>query len=84
MTMMLTLSKNIFASDALTRANKFESKANLPDFYELYQKNILILGFGRIGQALAKRCLGFDMEVYVYDPYIKKDLILLKRVSLRS
>ena len=66
MTMMLTLSKNIFASDALTRANEFENKANLPDFYELYQKNILILGFGRIGQALAKRCLGFDMEVYVY------------------
>ena len=79
MTMMLTLSKNIFASDALTRANEFESKANLPDFYELYQKNILILGFGRIGQALAKRCLGFDMEVYVYDPYIKKDLILSKK-----
>ena len=33
MTMMLTLSKNIFASDSLTRSNGFESKAELPDFF---------------------------------------------------
>ena len=42
---------------------------------ELYQKNVLILGFGRIGQAVAKRCLGFEMNVYVYDPYVSKDTI---------
>tara|TARA_B100001769_G_C21996437_1_gene535511 strand:+ start:51 stop:1025 length:975 start_codon:yes stop_codon:yes gene_type:complete len=75
MTMMLTLSKNIFASDSLTRSNGFEFKAELPDFFELYQKKILILGFGRIGQALAKRCLGFEMEVMVYDPYLDNKII---------
>jgi len=75
MTMMLTLSKNIFASDSLTRSNGFESKADLPDFFELYQKKILILGFGRIGQALAKRCLGFEMEVMVYDPFLDNEII---------
>ena len=75
MTMMLTLSKNIFASDSLTRSNGFEFKAELPDFFELYQKKILILGFGRIGQALAKRCLGFEMEVIVYDPYLDNKII---------
>ena len=77
MTMMLTLSKNIFASDNLTRSNGFESKGKLPDFYELYQKKILILGFGRIGQALAKRCLGFEMEVMVYDPFLDNETIVL-------
>ena len=70
MTMMLTLSKNIFASDKLTKSGSFESKGQLPDFFELYQKKIFILGFGRIGQALAKRCLGFEMKVMVYDPFI--------------
>ena len=75
MTMMLTLSKNIFKSDSLTRSNGFESKADLPDFFELYQKKILILGFGRIGQALAKRCLGFEMEVMVYDPFLDNKII---------
>ena len=75
MTMMLTLSKNILASDTLVRSNDFNKKSELPDFYELYMKKILILGFGRIGQALAKRCLGFEMDVYVFDPYINNEII---------
>jgi D-3-phosphoglycerate dehydrogenase len=36
---------------------------------------VLILGFGRIGQAVAKRCLGFEMNVYVYDPYVELKII---------
>ncbi len=77
-TMMLVLSKNIFASDNLTRSNGFNNKAKLPDFSELYRKKILILGFGRIGQALAQRCLGFEMDIHVYDPYINSEIIRLK------
>ena len=73
MTFFLQLTKNIHLSDELTRKGKFQEKGNLPSFFELYQKNVLILGFGRIGQAVAKRCLGFEMNVYVYDPYVSKD-----------
>ena len=75
MTFFLQLTKNIHLSDELTRKGKFQEKGNLPSFFELYQKNVLILGFGRIGQAVAKRCLGFEMNVYVYDPYVSKDKI---------
>ena len=39
------------------------------------EKNFLIMGFGRIGKALIKRCLGFEMNVYVYDPFVDKDTI---------
>ena len=39
------------------------------------EKNILIAGFGRIGKSLIKRCLGFEMNVYVYDPYVSEDEI---------
>ena len=74
-TFFLQLTKNIHLSDELTRKGKFQEKGNLPSFFELYQKNVLILGFGRIGQAVAKRCLGFEMNVYVYDPYVSKDTI---------
>jgi D-3-phosphoglycerate dehydrogenase len=35
----------------------------------------LIAGFGRIGKEVAKRCQGFDMNVYVYDPFLESDLI---------
>ena len=75
MTFFLQLIKNIHLADELTRKGKFQEKGNLPSFFELYQKNVLILGFGRIGQAVAKRCLGFEMNVYVYDPYVSKDTI---------
>ena len=75
MTFFLQLTKNINLSDELTRKGKFHEKGNLPSFFELYQKNVLLLGFGRIGQAVAKRCLGFDMNVYVYDPYVSMDMI---------
>ena len=39
------------------------------------EQNILIAGFGRIGQCLIKRCKGFEMNVFVYDPYISKDTV---------
>ena len=33
------------------------------------------MGFGRIGKALIKRCLGFEMNVFVYDPFVEKERI---------
>ena len=75
LTAFLYLTKNISLSDKLTRDGNFKEKSSLPNFFELYIKNILILGFGRIGKAVAKRCLGFDTNVYVFDPFVnKKDI----------
>ena len=36
---------------------------------------MLIVGFGRIGKSLIKRCLGFDMEVNVFDPFVTTEII---------
>ena len=75
MTMFLYLAKKINQSDTLVRTNQFMNKASLGNFFELYQKNILILGFGRIGQAVAKRCKAFDANILVYDPFVDKAII---------
>ena len=75
LTSFLYLSKNIHLSDRLTREGRFNDKSSLPNFFELYQKNIVIFGFGRIGKAVAKRCLGFEANVYVYDPFVSKDVV---------
>ena len=75
MTMFLYLCKLINKSDELVRNGKFIEKASMPNFFEMYKKNILILGFGRIGKALAKRCLGFESNIYVYDPFIESSII---------
>jgi len=75
LTSFLYLSKNIHLSDKLTREGGFNDKSSLPNFFELYQKNIVIFGFGRIGKAVAQRCLGFEANVYVYDPFVGKEVV---------
>ena len=75
MTMFLYLAKKINQSDKLVRTNAFMNKSSIGNFFELYQKNILILGFGRIGQAVAKRCKGFDANILIYDPFVDKETI---------
>ena len=37
---------------------------------ELYGKTLGVIGFGRIGQLVAKRALGFDMEVVAFDMFV--------------
>jgi D-3-phosphoglycerate dehydrogenase len=38
---------------------------------ELWRKKVGIVGFGRIGQIVAKRLAGFEVEVLFFDPFIK-------------
>ena len=70
------LTKKLSLSDSLVKEGNFEKRSELPNFFELYKKKVLIIGFGRIGKEVAKRCLGFDMEVYVYDPFLDNEIIL--------
>ncbi len=73
--MMLSISKSINQYDHEVRIGNFKKNASSIKTLELFNKEILIVGFGRIGQTLIKRCKGFDMKVKVYDPYVKKEII---------
>ena len=75
MSFFIYLTKNLSLSDSLVKQGNFDKRSQLPDFFELYKKKVLIIGFGRIGKEVAKRCLGFDMEVYVHDPFLDSDSI---------
>ena len=75
MFMILNISKRGSMYDDTVKSGKFSERNKLPKTVELWNKNILIAGFGRIGQALIKRCLGFEMNVFVYDPYVSKEFI---------
>ena len=70
------LTKKLSLSNSLVKEGNFEKRSELPNFFELYKKKVLIIGFGRIGKEVAKRCLGFDMEVYVYDPFLDNEIII--------
>jgi len=75
MFMLLNISKRKNMYDETVKSGKFIERNNLPKTIELWGKKILIAGFGRIGKALIKRCLGFEMKVYVYDPYVEQNII---------
>ena len=75
MFMILNISKRGSMYDDSVKSGKFNERNKLPKTVELWNKNILIAGFGRIGQALIKRCLGFEMNVFVFDPFVSKEFI---------
>lgn len=73
--MLLSISKRKNMYDDSVKAGKFNERNKLPKTIEIWGKNILIAGFGRIGQCLIKRCLGFEMNVFVYDPFVSAEKI---------
>jgi D-3-phosphoglycerate dehydrogenase len=66
--MMLTLAKRAVELHALVRDGKWSTRLGALPF-DLFGKTVLIVGFGRIGSRMAKRCLAMEMTVLVYDPY---------------
>lgn len=67
--MMIALAKKHEYMDRLVRGGKWNDRhAARP--MELSGKTVLIVGFGRIGTRSAKRCIGFDMNVLIHDPYV--------------
>ena len=77
--MMLSISKSISKYDNEVRSGNFKKNASNIETLELFKKEILIVGFGRIGKSLIKRCLGFDMKVNIFDPFISADIIKKSR-----
>ncbi|MBI3042224.1 MAG: hydroxyacid dehydrogenase [Betaproteobacteria bacterium] len=69
MFMMLALCKRGAAMDAIPRQGRWSQRYD--DLTtELLGKTLLIVGFGRIGTRIARRCLAMEMKVEVYDPYV--------------
>ena len=75
MTMILSISKEVKLYDKEVRLGNFKNNSKDIKTIELLNKCILIAGFGRIGRNLIKKCLAFDMDVLVYDPYVDKEII---------
>ena len=70
---MLALAKRTVAFDREVRQGVWV-RWDYPAI-DLAGRKVLILGFGRIGRRLVKRCLGMEMTVLVHDPYVIQDAI---------
>ena len=82
MAMMLALSRHVAPAYISMQEGRWDRKTFMG--IELRGKTLGIFGLGRVGQAVAKRALAFEMTVIAYDPYIPADVADSIGVSLVS
>ena len=70
--LMIAIARNIPSVDNELRAGTWGRQKGS----ELWKKTLGMIGFGRIGSAVAKRAIGFDMRVLVYDPYVEPQYVI--------
>jgi D-3-phosphoglycerate dehydrogenase len=66
--LLVALARNIPQAHAALKQGRWERKAY--GGIELAGKTLGVLGFGRIGQQVARRAAGLGMRVVAYDPYV--------------
>jgi glyoxylate reductase len=68
--MMGAVGRKLWPSEKLVRQNKWGSWHPLLPFLgdEVSGKTIAIFGTGRIGKAMARKCLGFEMDIILNNP----------------
>lgn len=78
--LMLCLARSLPAVEEEVRGGGWGSHKGV----ELWKKRLGLVGFGRIGRAVARRALGFEMQVLAYDPYLVEQDIRMPAVSLST
>jgi len=69
--LLVALSRNIPQAHAALKEGRWERGRY--GGIELQGKTLGVLGFGRIGQQVARRALGLGMRVVAYDPFVAKE-----------
>jgi D-3-phosphoglycerate dehydrogenase len=69
--LLVALARNIPQAHAALKQGRWERSQWLG--VELEGKTLGVLGFGRIGQQVARRAVGLGMRVVAYDPFVSDD-----------
>lgn len=74
--LILTLARKIVNMNAHCKANKWntESWLEFKPLYNLAERTVGIVGFGRFGRLVAERLKVFKLNILAYDPYVPKEV----------
>jgi len=78
--MLLAVARNIPQAHAALSQGRWER--NKWTGTEVYGKTVGVLGLGRIGSLVAKRCQAFGMHVVAYDPFLAPERAARMEVEL--
>ncbi|MFB3881697.1 MAG: phosphoglycerate dehydrogenase [Armatimonadota bacterium] len=67
--LMLAVARHIPEGDRTTKAGHWVNTYGV----DLFRATVGLLGMGRIGKGVARRCRGFDADVLAYDPYFDEE-----------
>lgn len=70
MMQLMAAAKRVLLADRAVRDPSQWEWRNRLEQREISGKNLLIIGYGRTGQRLARMAAGFEMKVHAYDPYL--------------
>ena len=76
MALLLTVARRIPRCHASVAAGRWMQEIGPEPLFELEGKEALVVGAGRIGQAMAVRLLAFGMAVRCFDPFLPPDAVL--------
>lgn len=87
--LLMGIARRTAEAQSFLRAGKFHGWGIMMMLGEdIYAKTLGLVGFGRIGRAVAKRASGFDMPVQYYDPVISAEeaqsLLPARQVDLHT
>ena len=80
--LMLALSRHIAPACQSLKGGQWDRKSFMG--WQLCGKTVGIVGLGRIGMAVAKRLLAFEMKVVGYDPFVAGAKDLGKQITVVS
>ena len=69
---VFAIAKRGVAADRAVRSGAWQSRDRL-DAFEIGGRTLLIVGYGRIGRALAARARALGMRVVAHDPYVSAE-----------
>jgi len=71
--LLLALARNVSLADSDIKSGAWNRKKWVGT--EIQGKTLGVIGFGRIGQQVARRAKAFDMKIVAYDPFLDAEVI---------